>query len=89
MAHKKGVGSSRNGRDSQSQRRGINVARYAHDAGPVIGIRPAGKALGRVEHTLHALDEHDVADVCNFQQPLAAQQTIAGDPPDPGHLALG
>ena len=25
MAHKKGVGSSRNGRDSQSQRRGVKV----------------------------------------------------------------
>ena len=25
MAHKKGMGSSRNGRDSQSQRRGVKV----------------------------------------------------------------
>ncbi len=59
MAHKKGVGSSRNGRDSQSQRRGTKV--YSGEAvlaGSILvrqcgtGIRPGyNVGLGR-DHTL-------------------------------------
>jgi large subunit ribosomal protein L27 len=62
MAHKKGAGSSRNGRDSQSQRLGIK--RYAGEsilAGTII-VRQRGTQLkpglnvgmGR-DHTLYAL----------------------------------
>jgi large subunit ribosomal protein L27 len=61
MAHKKGVGSSRNGRDSQSQRRGTKV--YSGEsvlAGSILvrqcgtGIRPGyNVGLGR-DHTLFA-----------------------------------
>ncbi len=61
MAHKKGVGSSRNGRDSQSQRRGTKV--YSGEAvlaGSIL-VRQCGTAirpgynvgLGR-DHTLFA-----------------------------------
>ena len=61
MAHKKGVGSSRNGRDSQSQRRGTKVySGEAVMAGSILvrqcgtGIRPGyNVGLGR-DHTLFA-----------------------------------
>jgi large subunit ribosomal protein L27 len=62
MAHKKGAGSSRNGRDSQSQRLGIKrYAGEAVNAGTII-VRQRGTqfdpglnvGLGR-DHTLYAL----------------------------------
>lgn len=62
MAHKKGVGSSRNGRDSQSQRLGMKVgAGQSILAGSII-VRQRGTkflpgnnvGLGR-DHTLFAL----------------------------------
>ena len=62
MAHKKGAGSSRNGRDSQSQRLGIK--RYAGEkvnAGTII-VRQRGTKLNPginvgvgKDHTLYAL----------------------------------
>lgn len=63
MAHKKGQGSSRNGRDSNSQRRGVKA--YAGEsvtAGSIL-IRQVGThfrpglnvGIGR-DHTLYALD---------------------------------
>lgn len=62
MAHKKGVGSSRNGRDSQSKRLGVKVfGGQTVNAGAII-IRQRGTAIhpgdnvgmGR-DHTLFAL----------------------------------
>ena len=49
MAHKKGVGSSKNGRESESKRLGINVRQRGtvHNAGENVGM---GK-----DHTLFAL----------------------------------
>ncbi|MFQ5606575.1 MAG: 50S ribosomal protein L27, partial [Candidatus Zixiibacteriota bacterium] len=45
MAHKKGVGSSRNGRDSQGQRRGVKVyGGQAVPAGSII-IRQCGTKI--------------------------------------------
>jgi large subunit ribosomal protein L27 len=45
MAHKKGVGSSRNGRDSQGQRMGVKVfAGQAIPAGSII-VRQRGTAI--------------------------------------------
>ncbi len=64
MAHKKGVGSSRNGRDSQSKRLGIKRFGGEHvNAGSII-VRQRGTAIhagdnvgvGR-DHTLFALIE--------------------------------
>ncbi len=45
MAHKKGMGSSRNGRDSQGQRRGVKV--YAGEAIPAgsILVRQCGTRI--------------------------------------------
>ncbi len=62
MAHKKGVGSSRNGRDSHGQRRGIKK----HDGQAVIAgniivrqcgtpIRPGSNVGHAKDHTLFAL----------------------------------
>jgi large subunit ribosomal protein L27 len=67
MAHKKGAGSSRNGRDSQSQR--LGVKRYAGEkvnAGTII-VRQRGTqfnpginvGIGK-DHTLYALIEGTV-----------------------------
>ncbi|HEX2923507.1 MAG TPA: 50S ribosomal protein L27 [Chloroflexota bacterium] len=67
MAHKKGVGSSRNGRDSASQRLGLKVGdgQYVH-AGSIL-VRQRGTAmrpgdnvgLGK-DHTLFALISGEV-----------------------------
>jgi len=42
MAHKKGVGSSRNGRDSNSQRRGIKAYGSQHVKAGTIIVRQCG-----------------------------------------------
>jgi len=50
MAHKKGLGSSRNGRDSQGQRRGVK--RYAGQAvrnGHIL-VRQVGMSIAPGEH---------------------------------------
>ena len=47
MAHKKGVGSSKNGRESESKRLGIKIFGTVHHPGENVGI---GK-----DHTLFAL----------------------------------
>jgi len=47
MAHKKGGGSSRNGRDSKSQRRGVKV--YGGEA-----IHAGGIIVRQVGNTIHA-----------------------------------
>jgi len=62
MAHKKGVGSSRNGRDSQSKRLGVKAFGGEQVAAGAIIIRQRGTAVhpgrnvgvGR-DHTLFAL----------------------------------
>jgi large subunit ribosomal protein L27 len=64
MAHKKGLGSSKNGRDSQSQRLGVKIfAGQQVEAGMIIvrqrgtRFRPGpGAGLGR-DHTIFALRE--------------------------------
>ena len=61
MAHKKGVGSSRNGRDSAAQRLGVKLSdgQYAR-AGSIIirqrgtRIRPGTNVGMGVDHTLYA-----------------------------------
>jgi large subunit ribosomal protein L27 len=68
MAHKKGGGSSRNGRDSKAQRRGVKVyGGEAISAGGIIvrqvgnGIHP-GKNVGQGrDFTLYALVDGQVA----------------------------
>lgn len=71
MAHKKGVGSSRNGRESQSKRLGVKIfGGQAATAGNII-VRQRGTqhnpgqnvGMGR-DHTLYAL----VDGVVNFQR---------------------
>jgi large subunit ribosomal protein L27 len=47
MAHKKGQGSSRNGRDSSAQYRGVKVFDGEH-------IRPGGIIVRQVGNTVHA-----------------------------------
>ncbi len=67
MAHKKGVGSSRNGRDSRGQRRGVKVyGSEAVRAGNILvrqlgtKIHPGdGVGLGK-DHTLFALVDGEV-----------------------------
>lgn len=62
MAHKKGVGSSRNGRDSQSKRLGVKRFGGQHVTAGAIIVRQRGTAvhpganvgMGR-DHTLFAL----------------------------------
>jgi len=63
MAHKKGQGSTRNGRDSQGQRRGVKVFAGAHARAGNILVRQCGTrihpgpnvGMGR-DYTLFALD---------------------------------
>lgn len=45
MAHKKGGGSSRNGRDSNSQRRGVKVYADTHVRAGNILVRQVGSSL--------------------------------------------
>ena len=67
MAHKKGVGSSRNGRDSQSKRLGVKSFGGQVVSGGTILVRQRGTAIsagpgvgeGR-DHTLFALVEGEV-----------------------------
>ncbi len=67
MAHKKGVGSSRNGRDSQSKRLGVKRFGGEHVSAGAIIVRQRGTAIhagdnvgvGR-DHTLFALVEGTV-----------------------------
>ena len=62
MAHKKGVGSSKNGRESASQRLGVKIwGGQACKAGNIIvrqrgTVHKPGKNIGRgSDHTLYAL----------------------------------
>ena len=67
MAHKKGQGSSRNGRDSQGQRRGVKVYGGENVVAGNILVRQRGTAfhagdnvgIGR-DHTLFALVDGQV-----------------------------
>ena len=67
MAHKKGVGSSRNGRDSQSKRLGVKIFGGQFAKGGKILVRQRGTkhnpglnvGLGR-DHTLFALVDGEV-----------------------------
>ncbi|HZW37310.1 MAG: 50S ribosomal protein L27 [Deltaproteobacteria bacterium] len=67
MAHKKGVGSSRNGRDSQSKRLGVKRFGGQHVTAGAIIVRQRGTAvhpganvgMGK-DHTLFALIEGTV-----------------------------
>lgn len=67
MAHKKGAGSSRNGRDSQSQRLGVKVFGGQQVSAGAVLVRQrgtrilagAGVGIGR-DHTLFALAPGEV-----------------------------
>ncbi len=67
MAHKKGVGSSRNGRDSAGKRLGVKASGGSHVSPGAILVRQRGTAvhpgqnvgIGR-DHTLFALVEGTV-----------------------------
>lgn len=68
MAHKKGAGSSRNGRDSESKRLGVKIYGGQHAIPGNIIVRQRGTkhnpgenvGMGK-DHTLHALIEGRVA----------------------------
>jgi large subunit ribosomal protein L27 len=83
MAHKKGQGSSRNGRDSNSQRRGVKVFGGTHVTAGSIIVRQvgstfhagAGAALGK-DFTVFAL----VDGVVSFEWKTKMKQKICVRP---------
>ena len=83
MAHKKGAGSSRNGRDSQSKRLGVKIyGGQAAIAGNII-VRQRGTqhhpgtnvGIGK-DHTLHAL----VDGVVNFKKGRKNRSYVSVEP---------
>lgn len=86
MAHKKGQGSSRNGRDSQSQRRGIKVYGGTKVTAGSILIRQVGSTfhpgknvgLGK-DYTLFAL----VDGVVKFEWKTNKKQKVSVYPAEP------
>ena len=83
MAHKKGVGSSKNGRDSQSKRLGVKLCGgQACIAGNIIvrqrgTVHYPGKNVGMgSDHTLYAL----VDGVVNFSHDRRDRSIVAVEP---------
>ena len=83
MAHKKGVGSSKNGRESASQRLGVKIfGGQACIAGNVIvrqrgTVHYPGKNVGMgSDHTLYAL----VDGVVNFKKGRLNRSTVSVEP---------
>jgi large subunit ribosomal protein L27 len=80
MAHKKGVGSSRNGRDSQAKRLGVKRYGGEHVRAGTIIVRQRGShfkvgnnvGMGR-DFTLFALVEGQV----KFEKPLRGEQRVS------------
>ena len=80
MAHKKGLGSSRNGRDSKAKRLGVKVFAGQEVTGGEIIVRQrgtrfnpgAGVGLGR-DHTIYAKD----AGVVQFRTGRAGKRWIS------------
>src|SRR4029079_14367109 len=66
----------------------VDVARDADETRSMIGVGPAGQTLGCVKYSLHALHEHYLTGLRDFEQALAAQQPVAelgaGDAPPRG-----
>jgi large subunit ribosomal protein L27 len=59
MVHKKGVGSSKNGRESESKRLGVKILRTSHCRNIIIRQRgskhnPGANVYISKDHTLHA-----------------------------------
>lgn len=83
MAHKKGVGSSKNGRESQSKRLGVKICGgQACVAGNIIvrqrgTVHYPGKNVGMgSDHTLYAL----VDGVVNFSHDRRDRSVVAVEP---------
>ena len=83
MAHKKGVGSSKNGRESQSKRLGVKIyGGQACVAGNIIvrqrgTVHYPGKNVGMgSDHTLYAL----VDGVVSFKQDRRERSVVAVEP---------
>ena len=86
MAHKKGQGSSRNGRDSNSQRLGVKV--FVRQA--ATGVSSASKAMSRLPRRRSGKTMLvDIRDVVGLHEQLGAQQVtdlaraLSLAPPDP------
>ncbi|HVL97444.1 MAG TPA: 50S ribosomal protein L27 [Solirubrobacteraceae bacterium] len=85
MAHKKGLGSSRNGRDSQSKRLGVKVFAGQTVTGGEIIVRQRGTrfnpgpgtGIGR-DHTIFAKD----AGVVQFRTGRGEKRWISVEPAD-------
>jgi large subunit ribosomal protein L27 len=83
MAHKKGVGSSRNGRESHSKRLGIKMFGGQHVIAGNIIVRQRGTrhfpgenvGIGK-DHTLYALKEGKVV----FRKKLNAKSYVSVQP---------
>lgn len=90
MAHKKGQGSSRNGRDSNSQRRGMKVSGGQHISAGSIIIRQLGTKVhagnnvrvGR-DHTLFAL----IDGVVTFERKDKKRKQVSVYPAKDGQAA--
>jgi large subunit ribosomal protein L27 len=63
MAHKKGQGSSRNGRDSNSQRLGVKAHDGNLDAGGTIIVRQRGRRFRPVHNAAHGKHDTIVAKI--------------------------
>ena len=61
MAHKKGLGSSRNGRDSESKRLGVKMFAGQNVTGGEIIVRQRGTRFARARHG-HRQRRHDLRD---------------------------
>src|SRR5258706_14875804 len=93
MAHKKGQGSSRNGRDSHSQRRGIKVFAGERVSAGAILVRQGGTRVhpgrgvgGGRGYTLFALAD-GVGQYGRSRGPLVPRVARAAAPPRPGPAA--
>ena len=84
MAHKKGVGSSKNGRESESKRLGVKIfgGQYAK-AGNIIKrqrgtVHHAGENVGMgKDHTLYALVDGKVAFITRKNRDYITVEAIA------------
>ena len=83
MAHKKGVGSSKNGRESESKRLGVKIyGGQAAIAGNIIvrqrGTKhnPGDNVYVSKDHTLHAI----IDGVVRFQKKAGGKSFVSVDP---------
>lgn len=83
MAHKKGVGSSKNGRDSESKRLGVKIfGGQAAKAGNIIvrqrgtNHNPGKNVYASKDHTLHA----QIDGVVRFERKYGNKSFVSVDP---------